>query len=75
LFGPVVVVAPFYDHAHAIEMANDTAFGLGASIWSHDLIEAQSLASEVRSGIGKSFSSNANTSLCLLILLTLPLLL
>uniref|UniRef100_A0A7S3PDM5 Aldehyde dehydrogenase domain-containing protein n=1 Tax=Amphora coffeiformis TaxID=265554 RepID=A0A7S3PDM5_9STRA len=51
LFGPVVVVAPFYDTTHAIEMANDTAFGLGASIWSHDLVEAQSLASKVRSGI------------------------
>ena len=53
LFGPVVVVAPFYDRAHAIQMANDTPFGLGASIWSHDLTEAQALASKVRAGIGK----------------------
>ena len=51
LFGPVVVVAPYCDRAHAIEMANDTPFGLGASFWSQDLMEAQALASQVRAGI------------------------
>lgn len=51
LFGPVVVVAPFSDQTHAIQMANDTPFGLGASIWCNDLIEAQALASQVRAGM------------------------
>jgi acyl-CoA reductase-like NAD-dependent aldehyde dehydrogenase len=55
LFGPVVVVAPFVDEDHAITMANDTVFGLGASIWSHDFVQAQSLAQKVRAGIGTLF--------------------
>lgn len=51
LFGPVVVVAPFAGRNHAIRLANDTVFGLGASIWTHDLIEAHALAEKVRAGI------------------------
>ena len=51
LFGPVVVVAPYMDDDHAIEMANDTPFGLGASIWSRDLMQAQALASKVKAGL------------------------
>jgi len=36
VFGPVLVAMPFKDEAHAIEMANDTVFGLVAGIWTTD---------------------------------------
>jgi acyl-CoA reductase-like NAD-dependent aldehyde dehydrogenase len=51
LFGPVVLVAPFTGRNHAIRLANDTVFGLGASIWTQDLIEAHALAEKVRAGM------------------------
>ena len=36
IFGPVVSVTSFTDYANAIEIANDTLYGLGAGVWSRD---------------------------------------
>lgn len=36
IFGPVVIVAKFEDIDEAIKMSNDSAYGLGATIWSED---------------------------------------
>ncbi|MFE3290819.1 aldehyde dehydrogenase [Rhodococcus sp. NPDC059234] len=36
IFGPVVSVTSFKDYAEAIEIANDTLYGLGAGVWSRD---------------------------------------
>ncbi len=36
IFGPVVSVTSFSDYANAIEIANDTLYGLGAGVWSRD---------------------------------------
>lgn len=50
VFGPVVAVMPFADAAQAVTLANDTAFGLHASIWSQDLQKAFKLAREIEAG-------------------------
>jgi succinate-semialdehyde dehydrogenase/glutarate-semialdehyde dehydrogenase len=49
-FGPVVAVYPVADDADAIARANDTDYGLSASIWSRDLDTARALAARIRAG-------------------------
>jgi len=36
IFGPVVAVTTFKDHDEALQIANDTLYGLGAGVWSRD---------------------------------------
>ena len=43
IFGPVVVAQPFDTLDDAVRLANDSVFGLGASIWSNDLSRVQRL--------------------------------
>jgi betaine-aldehyde dehydrogenase len=51
IFGPVACVMPFDDEAQAIAMANDTVYGLAASVWTRDVHRALRVAREVRAGI------------------------
>lgn len=46
-FGPVAAIQVAQDASQAIDMANDSAFGLSAMLWSTDLARAQSLAREL----------------------------
>jgi phenylacetaldehyde dehydrogenase len=50
IFGPVVVAAPFDDLDQLAGMANDTPYGLGAGIWTHDVSKAHLLAKKIRAG-------------------------
>ncbi len=50
LFGPVASVIKVEDEAEAIRVANDTEFGLGASLWTNDLAKAKRIAQEIESG-------------------------
>ena len=50
-FGPVVSVYPFNDEAEAVALANDTDYGLNASIWSRDVARARRLAAQIHAGV------------------------
>uniref|UniRef100_V5F1W6 Aldehyde dehydrogenase domain-containing protein n=1 Tax=Kalmanozyma brasiliensis (strain GHG001) TaxID=1365824 RepID=V5F1W6_KALBG len=51
VFGPVVCVVPFRDDAHAIELANDSRFGLGASVWTADHARFHRMVPRIKAGI------------------------
>jgi acyl-CoA reductase-like NAD-dependent aldehyde dehydrogenase len=50
-FGPVIVVVGFDTEEEAIELANNSEFGLGAAIWTQDLSQAFRVSEEIESGI------------------------
>ena len=50
VFGPVVAVMPFDDEAHAVELANDTEYGLSGSIFTSDLGRGLRVARGVQAG-------------------------
>ena len=49
-FGPVAAVIRAQDEADAIRLANDSPFGLGASLWTKDLERAERIAAEIEAG-------------------------
>jgi aminomuconate-semialdehyde/2-hydroxymuconate-6-semialdehyde dehydrogenase len=51
IFGPVCHIAPFDDEAQAVHMANDSLYGLAASIWTNDLARAHRVARAMEAGI------------------------
>ena len=51
VFGPVAPIIVADDEIEAIRLANDSEYGLGASIWTQDLDKAERLSSMIRSGI------------------------
>jgi betaine-aldehyde dehydrogenase len=50
VFGPVLVVLPFDSDDQAIELANDTPFGLAASAWTRDVYRSLRASREIRAG-------------------------
>ena len=50
-FGPVAPITIVENESEAIKMANDSEFGLGASIWTKDLAKADKMSRRIESGI------------------------
>jgi acyl-CoA reductase-like NAD-dependent aldehyde dehydrogenase len=59
IFGPVACVIPFADEAEAVEIANDTIYGLSGSIWTRDGARALRVARAIETGV---LSINSNSS-------------
>ncbi len=51
IFGPVLPVVVVEDEEEALRLANDSDFGLGASIWTRDRAKGERMARRVRSGM------------------------
>jgi succinate-semialdehyde dehydrogenase/glutarate-semialdehyde dehydrogenase/succinyl-CoA reductase len=51
VFGPVAPIIVASDEAEAIRFANDSEYGLGASLWTQDLDKAERLSSVIESGV------------------------
>lgn len=49
-FGPVLPVMPFKTVEEAVQRANDTNYGLGASVWGTDVAKAAEVASQIEAG-------------------------
>lgn len=58
IFGPCVSVISFKDEAEAIELANDTTYGLGAALFTRNLTKAHRVAAEIEAGMVWINSSN-----------------
>jgi acyl-CoA reductase-like NAD-dependent aldehyde dehydrogenase len=50
IFGPVLSVIPYRDEDHALEVANNSSFGLHGAVWSADRSRALAFARQVRTG-------------------------
>ncbi|SEK37220.1 aminomuconate-semialdehyde/2-hydroxymuconate-6-semialdehyde dehydrogenase [Colwellia chukchiensis] len=51
IFGPVITIQPFDNDQQALALANDSQYGLAATIWTNNLTRAHQLAEHINTGI------------------------
>ncbi len=50
IFGPVLCILPYDSEEQAVQIANDTPYGLAAYVWSKDNVHARRIGSRIRAG-------------------------
>jgi aldehyde dehydrogenase (NAD+) len=50
IFGPVLCILPYESEDEAVQIANDTPYGLAAYVWSQDNVRARRVGSRIRAG-------------------------
>jgi aldehyde dehydrogenase (NAD+) len=50
IFGPVLSIIPYRDDEHAVQIANDSQYGLSGAVWSGDQDRAMGIARRIRTG-------------------------
>jgi aldehyde dehydrogenase (NAD+) len=50
IFGPVLCILPYDDEEQAVQIANDTPYGLAAYVWSKDNLHARRIGGRIRAG-------------------------
>jgi acyl-CoA reductase-like NAD-dependent aldehyde dehydrogenase len=50
IFGPVLALMPYEDESEAVEIANDSVYGLAGGVWSGDPEQAKRVARQIRTG-------------------------
>jgi aldehyde dehydrogenase (NAD+) len=58
IFGPVLSVIKYHDEKEAVDLVNDSSYGLGAAVFSQDIQKANDIAREIRAG---TVNINAHT--------------
>ncbi len=51
IFGPIACLIPFKDEAHAVQLANDTQYGLSSYVWTENLGRAHRVAAQIEAGM------------------------
>ena len=51
IFGPVVTLQPFDSEADAIDLANNTDYGLSATVWTNDIEKGEKVAKRIDAGV------------------------
>ncbi len=51
IFGPVVTIQPFEDEQHAVDLANDSSYGLSATVWTSNIGRGHRMAERIESGV------------------------
>jgi 5-carboxymethyl-2-hydroxymuconic-semialdehyde dehydrogenase len=51
IFGPVACLIPFKDEAHAVQLANDTPYGLSSYVWTENIGRAHRVAAQIEAGM------------------------
>jgi len=50
IFGPVLCILPYQNEEEAVQIANDTPYGLAAYVWSQDNVRARRVGNRIRAG-------------------------
>ena len=51
IFGPVLSIIPFADEEEAVQIANDTPYGLASGVWSENISRCMRMMREIKSGV------------------------